>query len=174
MKTRSIVCALLIAAPGVFATAVSDSEEVTRLLGDAKLQAFQLKEDAVAMESFNRMNVSHETHATMINQIRDHINALGKTEAKLKDLQGEASPWQKQVIHQITPYLDELVGYTLAVIEHLSGEVRHNFAEYKDYLEANADYSTDLSKMISDYVDYGRTKDRFEDLQKKLEIPEGR
>lgn len=174
MKTRSIVCALLIAAPGVFAAAVSDSEQVTKLLGDAKLQAFQLKEDAVAMESFNRMNVSHETHAATINQIRDHINALGKTEAKLKDAQAEASPWQKQVIHQITPYLDELVGYTLAVIEHLSGEVRHNFAEYKDYLEANADYSTDLSKMISDYVDYGRTKDRFEDLQKKLEIPESR
>ena len=42
----------------------------------------------------------------------------------------------------------------------------------KDYYEANADYSTDLAKMIADFVDYGQTKDRLERLQSKLEISE--
>ena len=69
------------------------------------------------------------------------------------------------------PFLDELGGYTYAVIEHINGEVKHTPAEYKDYLQANADYATDLAAMIGDFVDYGRSKDRAERLAVKLEIP---
>jgi len=151
--------------------AADDNEQVTKLLAEAKTQAFQLKEDAVTMESFNRMTVSREAQAAMINQIRDHINVLVGTEHKLKAAEGTASAWQKRVIDRIVPFLEELNGYTSAVVEHLNGEVLHTRAEYKDYLEANADYATDLAKMIADYVDYGRTKDRFETLSKKLEVP---
>ena len=122
------------------------------------------------MESFNRMTVSHETQVATINEIRNHVNALGRTEVKLKDSEELAAPWQRQAINRIVPFLDELNGYTSAAIEHLNGEVPHTFAEYKDYLEANADYSSDLAKMIADFVDYGRTKDRLERLNTKLEI----
>jgi hypothetical protein len=74
------------------AAAVSDSENVAKLLSEAKTMAFQLKEDAVAMEGFTRMNVSWESHAAAINEIKDHVNALEKHEAKLKDAKGAASP----------------------------------------------------------------------------------
>lgn len=171
MKTRTIILTLVAASPVIFATGATDSEQVTKLLGQAKTQAFQLKEDAVTMESFNRMAVSRETQSAMINDIRDHVNTLARTETKLKDAEGTASPWQQKVIRQILPYLDELAGYTSAVIETLNGEVHHNFAEYKDYLEANADYSTDLAAMIGDFVNYGRTKDRMERLANKIEVP---
>jgi predicted sulfurtransferase len=143
---------------------------VTKLLSQAKTQAFQVKEDAVTMESFNRMTVSRETQKASINQLRDDINALVLTENKLQAAREDAPAWQQKVIARIIPFLDELNGYTSAVIEHLNGETPHTFAEYKDYLEANADYSTDLAKMIADFVDYGRTKDRLEHLSDKLEI----
>ena len=154
----------------VRAAAVADSEQVSKLLSEAKTMAFQLKEDAVTMESFTRMNVSWESHKVAINQIRDHVNALGKQVTKLEEAKGQASPWQKKAIERITPFLDELGGYTAAVIEHVSGTERHTPAEYKDYLEANADYATDLAKMIADFVDYGKTKERMERLGTKLEI----
>ncbi len=169
-------CALLLG--GFFAAGsavkAQDSEEVSKLLSEAKTQAFQLKEDASTMESFTRMNVSWESHAAAINTIRDHVNALGRQEAKLKAARGMASPWQKAAIDRITPYLDELAGYTTAVIEHINGEKRHNLSEYKDYLEANADYSSDLAAMIGDFVDYGKTRERMESLGAKLEIPRGK
>ncbi len=148
-----------------------DSEQVSKLLSEAKTMAFQLKEDAVTMESFTRMNVSWESHAAAINQIKDHINALGRQEASLKEARSEGSPWQQTAIDRITPFLDELTGYTYAVIEHLNGEVKHTPAEYKDYLQANADYATDLARMIGDFVDFGRSKDRAQRLADKLEIP---
>jgi plasmid replication initiation protein len=150
---------------------VPDSETVSKLLSETKTTAFQLKEDAGTMESFTRMKVSAESQAAAINQIKNHIDALRNQTAKLLEAKEEASPWQRAAIDRITPFLDELDGYTLAIIEHLNGQPKHNFAEYQDYLEANADYSADLAAMIADYVDYGKTKDRMQRLAEKLEIP---
>ena len=154
------------------AAIVPDSEHVAKLLSEAKTMAFQIKEDAVAMEGYTRMNVSWESHAIAINQIREHVNALEKHEAKLKDARNAASPWQKTAIDRIVPYLDELEGYTSAIIERINDQPKRLFTdEYKDFLQANADYATDLAAMIGDFVDYGKTKDRVERLGNKLEIP---
>jgi len=152
------------------AAEVPDNEQVSKLLSDAKTTAFQLKEDAVTMEGFTRMNVSWQSHAAAINQIKDHINALEKQTAKLKDVKATGSPWQQTAIDRITPYLNELGGYTAAVIEHINGETRHTPADYNDYLQANADYASDLAAMIGNFVDYGTTKDRLQHLEGKLEL----
>ena len=149
---------------------VSDSEQVSKLLSETKTMAFQLRDDAATMESFSRMDVSGESQKVAINQIKEHVNALGKQVAKLKAAEVFASPWQATAIDRINPYLDEMGGYTTALIEHLNGDTRHNFAEYKDYLEANADYSADLASMVADFVNYGNAKQRVERLGDKLEI----
>ena len=107
-----------------------------------------------------------------ITQIKEHVNALERQAAKLNDLRNTASPSQKTVIDRIIPFLNELEGYTSAVIDRLNeNPKRLNTPEYKDYLEANADYSADLATMIADFVDYGRTKERLERLTDKLEVP---
>ena len=173
MGTPALLLAgVLAAAFTVNAADVPDSEQVSKLLSETKTLAFQLKEDAGIMASYTRMNVSAENHALAINQIRDHVNGLGSQVAKLKDARNTASPWQKTAIDRINPFLDELGGYTMAVIEHLNGQEKHSMAEYKDYLEANADYAADLAAMIADFVDYGKTKQRLQRLTVKLEVPQ--
>jgi hypothetical protein len=165
-----LLAGLLATPPVSKAAETPDSEQVSKLLSEAKTMAFELKEDAVTMESFTRMNVSMESHAVAINQVKDHINALTRQTAKLKEARSTGSPWQQTAIDRISPFLDELGGYTYAVIEHINGETKHTPAEYKDYLEANADYATDLAAMIGDFVDFGKTKDRMQRLGDKLEI----
>jgi hypothetical protein len=149
---------------------VPDNEQVTKLMSETKTMAFQLKEDAGVMESFTRMNVSLENQAVAINEFKAHVNALRMQEAKLQEAKGGAAPWQKAAIQTVTPFLDELEGYTFAIIDHLNGTPKHTFAEYKDYLEANADYASELAAVIADYVDYGKTKERLERLGAKLEV----
>jgi hypothetical protein len=172
MGTSALLLAGFLVAPSTMNAAdAPDSEQVSKLLSEAKTMAFQLKEDAVAMESYTRMNASWESHAAAIDQMKEHINALGRQVTKLKESRSVASPWQKTAIDRIDPFLDELGGYTAAVIEHLKGDPKRTPAEYKDYLEANADYATDLAAMIADFVDYGRTTQRLDRLAPKLEIP---
>ena len=183
IKCNSIACTgaftlllagFLVPPSTVKAAANPDSEQVSKLLSEAKTMAFQLKEDAVTMESYTRISASWESHAAAINQIKEHINVLGKQLAKLKAAEAGASPWQKTAIDRINPFLDEMVGYTTAVIERLNGDRKHTIADYKDYLEANADYATDLAAMIGDFVDYGNARDRTERLAAKLEIEPAR
>jgi hypothetical protein len=165
------VAGFLAASFTVRAADVPDSEQVSKLLSEARTMAFQLSDDAGTMETFTRMNVSMDSHKAAINQIREHVNALGRQVDKLKDARSAASPWQKTAIDRIQPFLDELGGYTAAAIEFVNGEQQHTLAEYKDYLEANMDYSTDLAAMISDFVNYGKTRQRLERLTEKLEVP---
>jgi phage-related tail protein len=149
-----------------------DSEQVSKLLSEARTMAFQLKDDAQTMESFTGTNAKWETHRDAIDQIKEHMNALARQVDKLKAAQNSASPWQKTVIDRIDPFLAEMEGYTEAVIENLNKHPeRLRTPEYKDYLEANADYAGDLAGMIADFVDYGRTKDRLQHLTDKLEVP---
>ena len=149
----------------------TDSEHVSKLLSEAKMQAYQLREDAAIMETFTRSNVSAESHATAITQIKEHVNALGRQLTKLKEARDLAAPWQKTAIDRIEPFLNELEGYTNAVIEQVNANpTKLNTPEYRDYLEANADYASDLAAMIADFVNYGNTKHKFERLNKKLEV----
>jgi hypothetical protein len=153
------------------AAETADSEQVSRLLSEAKTAAYQLREDAAAMETYTRTDVSWEAHADAINQIKEHIGALARVTAKLQSVKSAASPWQKTAIDRINPYLDELGGYTSAAIEHINGNhSAHTMLEYKDYLEANADYASDLAAMIGNFVDYGRAKQRMDRLGGKLEV----
>jgi hypothetical protein len=149
---------------------VPDSEQVAKLLSEARTMSYQLKEDAVQMESFTRMTVSWQSHAAALNLIREHSNALGRQAQKLKDARNSAAPWQRTAIDRIEPYLDELGGYVTAAIEHVN-ENKHSLAEYNDYLEANADYASDLATMIGNFVDYGKSRQRLDRLGAKLEVP---
>jgi len=153
---------------------VQDSEQVSKLLSEAKTMAFQLKEDAANMETFTRSDPSWRSHAEAITTIKEHINALSRQAAKLKEARATASPWQKAAIDRIEPFLDELGGYTSAAIEHINGQPRHTAAEYNDYLEANADYASDLAMTIADFVDYGKLKQRLDRLGARLELPAGK
>jgi hypothetical protein len=167
-----LIGGFLMASPVAIAAEGQDSEQVSKLLSEAKTMAFQLKEDAVTMETYTRSDVSWAGHAEAVMQIKEHVNALAKQHAKLKDARNIASPWQKTAIDRINPFLDELGGYTSAAIEHINGNhTAHSIAEYKDYLEANADYASDLAAMIADFVDYGRAKQRMERVGSKLEVP---
>ena len=103
--------------------------------------------------------------------MKEDINEAGQDLAKLEDAKKSASPWQQTAIERIRPLLKELAGNTEKAIQHINDNPsRLNQAEYKDYIEANADLSAELSSMIKDFVDYGSIKDRLENLDSKLEL----
>lgn len=61
-----------------WAAEIPDSEQVSKLLADVRGEALLLRDDAQLMESYTRSDISHETQARTVTDVKAHVNAMGK------------------------------------------------------------------------------------------------
>lgn len=152
-----------------------DSPAMTHLLTQARSESAQLATEATTMESYSRSVSAWEGHASQLSLIREHINALGNTLQQMSDRRDEASPWQQQAVDRIVPLAKELASSLEATINHLNdNKARLEMPPYRDYLQANAEMATYISDLIRDYVAYGRSKAKYEQLGQRLETSQNR
>ena len=161
--------------PKLHAVEREDSAEVTDLLSQAAQQAAQLSRDADEMESLLHSDVSWESHADMLSRIRDDVNTLGRTVARLNTTYQSGSEWQQEAVDRILPLLRELASNTTAAINHLNAnQLRPTTPDYVSYLEENAETAHQLSEMTSDLVKYAKSRTTLEKMEDKLELPSAR
>jgi hypothetical protein len=141
--------------------------DVSSLFQDAKTTADQLKRDVVEMESYARSALSWRSHAVQITRIKDHINKAGQLAAQLEKSRNNAQPWHETAIDRLTPLLKELASNTSAMIERINQQKSMNDPAYNAFLKSNEDLATELSKLISDTVDYDKTKTELQKLDGK-------
>jgi hypothetical protein len=134
-------------------------------------QVADLQRDSDELETFTRSNLSWRSHADELTRIGDRINTLGKTFQKLESLRSSASPWQREAMDRIIPLAQKLASNTAAAIEHLNKNPTHlNDPQYQDYLKSNAEVASNLSSLVRDFVEYGKTKSAMESLESRLEV----
>ena len=164
--------ALLIARLDAQTAPPEDNKEVSQLLEDIKGQAADLQRDSDELESFTRSDMSWQSHAEELDRIKERINAIGKTIAKLQNLRSSASPWQREAIDRIMPVAKKLASNTTAAIEHLNkNPLRINEPQYQQYLKSNAEAASNLAALVKDFVEYGKTRTTLETYERKLEVP---
>jgi hypothetical protein len=150
----------------------ADSEQISNLLSQAKNHAVLAEDDAATLESYTGSTSHWRAHAAQLNRIREHVNELGQLNKQLSDLRAEGSPWQQQAIDQIDPRLREMADLLTATIEHLNdNKDRVHMQPFRDYVKANAELTSKLARLISDFVDYDEAKSKAESLDQKLELP---
>lgn len=148
-----------------------DNPEVTRLLEDARDKAAALSRDADELEALTRSDVSWQTHADMLELVKEHVNDLGRAAERLSAARDQASPWQKQAIDRMMPLLKELADNTTAAINHLKeNKTRPTTPAYTEYLRQNDETAHELSDLISSFVRYGKTKEELDRLEQRLEV----
>jgi uncharacterized membrane protein YgaE (UPF0421/DUF939 family) len=167
---------VLFACPMLSAVESTDENpQVTQLLADARDKAAVLSRDADEMESLTRSDVSWQTHASMLETMKDDVNNMAKIVEKLQTSRNSASPWQRQAIDRMVPVLKELASNTTAAINHLNQEHnRPTSGEYAEYLRQNSETARELSDMISSFVKYDETRAKLDKLEQKLEIGNGK
>lgn len=174
LTVTMLAMSILYSTPARAAGAV-ESDEVSKMLSDAKIEAAQLREDAEQMEVFTRSGASWQSHAEVINNIKGDVNRMSGLLAKLQNSRNLAAPWQQTAIDRVSPVAKELAANTTAAIERLNkNPQRLNSTDYQNYLEAIADSATNLSDTITNFVDYGKTRQRLDRLATKLELPQTR
>lgn len=158
--------------PAARAVNAVESAQVAKTLSDAKVQAYQLREDADEMESYTRSNTTWESHVDAINRIKEDVNAMGRLITKLQADRDGAAPWQQTAIDRVIPLAKETASNTTAAIDHLNKyPQRVNTAAYQNYLEAIADSANNLAATITNFVDYGKAKQHLKRMTTILELP---
>ena len=148
-----------------------DNQQITQLLEDIEAQAADLQRDSDELESFTHSQVSWESHATELESMKEHINKIGQTIQKLQSMRGSASPWQQEAIDRLIPVAQKLASNTTAAIERLNRNRTHlQDPQYQEYLKSNADAARQLTSMVRDFVEYGKTRNALERLEKRLEV----
>ena len=66
--------------------------------------------------------------------------------------------------------LKELAANTEATIKHINeNKTSVHSMQLADYCRVNYELAKELAALVGDFIDYGETKAKFEDLQKKVE-----
>lgn len=171
-----IASILLLACPVLLAVqSTEENPQVTQLLSEAREKAAILSRDADEMESLTRSDVSWQTHASMLETMKEDVNDMGKIVERLEASRDSASQWQRQAIDRMVPVLKEIASNTTAAINHLNQErTRPTTGEYADYLRQNSETARELSDMVSSFVRYDQTRAKLEKLEQKLELGSGK
>jgi hypothetical protein len=146
-----------------------DSEQVTKLLKEARSEAVKLQLETEKLDSYKNSELSRETHARKLEVTKDHINELGKTLDKLEAQKAEASPWQQNAIEEMRPLLEQLAGRTTQAIGHVNDnpwQLRH--PDYHDMLADKSDLASQLTDVLNDHIEYGEAKAELE--QREAEV----
>jgi hypothetical protein len=171
LKTAALLTLTLLLVATLLPAQNAENPEVAALLQQARDQAAALSRDADELEALTRSNVSWQSHATKLEDMKDHVNAMGRLVPKLVASRDSASPWQQQAVDRMVPLLKELAANTTAAIQHVSqNQERPTSGNYTEYLKENTETAHQLSDMISSFVRYGQTRAKLENLEQKLEI----
>src|ERR1035441_5153384 len=134
--------------PALATADVPDSEQVSKLLSEAKTQAFQLREDASTMESYTRSNASWQSHSAAVDQMKEHINAAGRTLTKLEDARHTASPWQATAMDRVKPLLKEIAPIPKPLSSYINKNPKRLFMnEYKDHRNRSEEHTSELQSL---------------------------
>lgn len=149
---------------------IGDSEEITNLLSQAKSEAIALRDDADEMATYARSGLSWASFAGKVNEIKEHVNDTGKLLARIEQARATGSLWQQEAIDHITPVLKELAATTESTIEHLNNYKTLVYTrDFKDHCDVTYDLADQLAALVGDFVDYGETKAKFAELQRRVE-----
>ncbi|HEY3937813.1 MAG TPA: hypothetical protein VGL97_10300 [Bryobacteraceae bacterium] len=170
---RHLPIAALVAA-GLFASppaASAATDEVTQQLKETRRLIGKLNIDADRLVSFTHgSRLGWQTHAFQLNQIRDHINAIGEDLAWLQVMRPVSAPWQQAAIDRVVPVAADLADRTTAAIGHLNENQSLLFApEYVDHLQTIAGLADHMDGTLGDYLKMAQTRDNLQALEERLE-----
>jgi hypothetical protein len=148
----------------------AENQDVRDLLSLAAQQSASLDYDADQMQSLLHSDLSWQAHATLLASVKEHVNQLGRTIAKLQAERSQASTWQQKGIDRVLPLMRELAENTTAAINHLNkNQARPVSGYYSEYLDENAETAHELNRIISATIEYGHARGKLEKLEQVIQ-----
>lgn len=148
------------------------SSRASALLAEIQEETAALRPHADSLGTLARnQRLSWQSHAAYLDRVKGHINSVGENIAELQRIRGDVLPWQQQAITEVTSHAAQVAASTQAAILHLRENQNYLFApEYTDHLTTIADRSEDMKQTVDKFLDYEKTLEKLQRLQKELEL----
>lgn len=129
----------------------------------------QLDNDADQLISVAQSSRAWQTHASSLNQVKDHVNRIGERLEALQTMRYMADPWQQEMIDRVVPVAEQIADSTTAAISHMNQNRVHLWApEYVDHLRNIAALSDDMHELVANHVQLIDARDKLQQLEEKL------
>jgi light-regulated signal transduction histidine kinase (bacteriophytochrome) len=151
-----------------------DSPKVSSLLLEAKEDAVRLESDGRTMQTLTRQKYSRQSHKDQIAKMQHDVDDMGILFMELNQERAHSSAWQQLAIDRVNPMLIELtmsIQRTAQFLNESPNDLQSQ--KYHDYIQASAENASSMASLISDFVAYGQTKKKFDELTQKLQITPG-
>ena len=148
------------------------SGRASTLLAEIQRETAALRPHADKLGTLARNSrLSWQSHAAYLDRVKGHINSVGENIAELQRIRQDVLPWQQQAITEVTSHAAQVAASTQAAIVHLRENRNYLFApEYTGHLTTIADRSEDMKQTVDKFLDYGKTLEKLQLLQKELEL----
>lgn len=147
------------------------TEEATSLLKQVRSLSTQLVRDADSLRlssQFNRLDAN--SHGVNLNQIRDHVNAMGKSLMRLEEMQSSIAPWQRKALDRIAPQAVALAERAQEAIAYHTEEAGNFWVPaYTESVRAMSDHADEIKKSATLFLDHAESAERLEALERQLE-----
>ncbi len=147
------------------------AEEASGLLKQIRSLSAQLAEDSHFLKLNSQWNQLDWTgHAQQLNQIRGDINAMGEKLDRLQEIHSMIAPWQQRAMERIMPNAVALADHTEGAIAFLNAHQGKTWTiPYTDRISAMSDQAETIKSSVSAFLDYAKTSDRLEGLERQIE-----
>ena len=176
----TIAAVLLLAAGSVFASPSAPSPDssaylsarASTLLAEIQKETAQLGFHADTLGTFAwNPQYNWRSHATYLDLVKGHINAVGERTAELQRISHAVLPWQQKAITEVTGHAAQVAASTQAAIIHLRENQNRLFvSEYRDHLTTIADRSADMRETVDKFLDYEKAEQKSQQLKDELEL----
>lgn len=145
------------------------SGRASTLLAQIQAEGAGLRRNAETLGTFaSSPQYSWQSHANYLDRVKGHINAVGERTAELQRIRRAVLPWQQQAITEVTSHAAQAAASTQAAILFLNENQSWLFvSEYRDHLTTIADSSADMKRTVDKFLDYEKTQQKFQQLQKE-------
>jgi hypothetical protein len=172
LRTIPVTAVLLGAALFSSPRSVSAAAAETAVTGELKeLRSLmgQLNNDADQLTSLGLSGLHWETHASRLNQIKDHVNRIGDRLEALQAMRSVAAPWQQEAIDNVVPVTVEVADRTTAAIGHLNENRQYLWApQYVDHLRSISALSDRMHGLVDNHLKIIEARDKIQALEEQL------
>ncbi len=147
------------------------TEEASRLLHQIRSHSVRLADDTHSLNLHSqRRQLDWRSHGEQLDQISDHINAMGEKLDRLQEIHGMIAPWQQEAMNRIMPTAVALAAHTEDAIACLREQQDTLWVPpYTHRVSAMAEDAEEIRSTVSTFLEFATASDRLKRLERQIE-----